>query len=333
MAQLVKMLDYISRYENDLSRYPTQYIRLKKYQWERMKTQWENGADLKEWQQGYVEESEEMDGAGRGKWFSPLFRLFGQRRTELIDEEVLEAIDDETSEEENNFGFNPNIIYNPTNLEQLRRHYLDQLFHFQIKWASSTLLDKSRVDPRYMRDTLLRSFAQQLPDSFLLFYYPIIKLQKAPVELDIVMVTPVECMCITVLEAEDVSAFIGSGDRFWVKKSGENEKKLLNPLIALNRAEKIVSGIFNGQEIDFPVKKYLVSRNGYVDYPSVPYDVTIVDRRTYESWFSTLQKLPFPLKSTQFKAAQAILDIGQTTSISQLFGEQDQDGQIEEDKY
>lgn len=332
MAQLVKMLDYISRYEKDLSRYPTQYIRLKKYQWERMKTQWENGADLTEWQQEEVEELEGIEGTGRGNWFSPLFRLFGQRKSELIDEgEVIDPIDDEKNEEENNFGFNPNIIYNPTNLEQLRRLYLDQLFHFQIKWASSTLMDKSRVDPRYMRDTLLRSFAQRLPDSYLLFYYPIVKLKKAPVELDIMMVTPVECMCITVLEAEDVSAFIGSGDRFWVKKSGENETKLLNPLIALNRMEKIVAGIFNGQEIEFPVKKYLISRNGYIDYPGVPYDVTIIDRRSYENWFSSLQKLPVPLKSTQFKAAQAILDIGQTTSISRLFG--DQEEQIDEDKY
>ena len=46
MAQLVKLLDYVSRYEHDLSRYPSQYIRLKRYQWERMKTQWENGADF-----------------------------------------------------------------------------------------------------------------------------------------------------------------------------------------------------------------------------------------------------------------------------------------------
>jgi hypothetical protein len=333
MAQLVKLLDYISRYENDLSRYPTQYIRLKKYQWERMKTQWENGADLKEWQQEDVEEVEEVEGGARGKWFSPLFRILGQRKT-VLDEEALDRIDEvhvDGEEEEDNFGFNPNIIYNPTNLEQLRKLYLDQLFHFQIKWASSTLLDKSRVDPRYMRDTLLRSFAQQLPDSYLLFYYPIIKLQKAPVELDIVMVTPVECMCITVLEEEDVSAFIGSGDRFWVKKSGENETKLLNPLISLNRMEKIVSSIFNGQDLDFPVKKYLISRNGYVDYPGVPHDVTIIDRRSYENWFLALKKLRVPLKSTQFKAAQAILDIGQTTSISRLFGEQDE--QLEEDEY
>ncbi|WP_342505477.1 NERD domain-containing protein [Sporosarcina sp. FSL K6-2383] len=328
MAQLVKLLDYISRYEKDLSRYPTQYIRLKKYQWDRMKTQWENGADLTEWQQGEVEEVEEVEEAT--KWFSPLFRLFGQRKTELMDEEALDIVDEEKSEEEDDFGFSPNIVYNPNNLEQLRRLYLDQLFHFQIKWASSTLMDKSRVDPRYMRDTLLRNFAQQLPDSFLLFYYPILKLQKAPVELDIIMVTPVECMCIKVLEAEDVSAFIGSGDRFWEKKSGENETKLLNPLIALNRMEKIVASIFNGQEIDFPIKKYLISRNGYVDYPGAPYDVKIIDRRSYQNWFAALQKLPVPLKSTQFKAAQAILDIGQTTSISRLFGEDDE--QLEEDK-
>ncbi|WP_203246614.1 nuclease-related domain-containing protein [Sporosarcina beigongshangi] len=329
MAQLVKLLDYISRYEKDLSRYPTQYIRLKKYQWDRMKTQWENGADLAEWQQEEVGEMEEVQ--EREKWFSPLFRLFGQRKTELADEEAqaLGTMDEEKSEEDN-FDFSPNIVYNPTNLDQLRRLYLDQLFHFQIKWASSTLMDKSRVSPHYMRDTLLRSFAQQLPDSYLLFYYPILKLQKAPVELDIIMVTPVECMCITVLEAEDVSAFIGSGDRFWVKKSGENETKLLNPLIALNRMEKIVASIFNGQEIDFPIKKYLISRNGYVDYPGAPYDVTIVDRRSYESWFTALKKLPVPLKLTQFKAAQAILDVGQTTSISRLFGEEDQ--QLEEDE-
>lgn len=325
MAQLVKLIDYVSRYEKDLSRYPTQYIRMKKYQWERMKNQWENGADLTEWQQEDVEEVEELD---ERKWFSPLFRLFGQRKT-IVDEGVLDTVDDK-SEEEDNFGFSPNIIYNPTNLEQLRRLYSDQLFHFQIKWASSTLMDKSRVDPRYMRDTLLRSFAQSLPDNYLLFYYPILKLKKAPVELDIIMVTPVECMCITVLEAEDVSAFVGSGDRFWVKKSGENETKLLNPLIALNRMEKIVAGIFSGQEIDFPIKKYLISRNGYIDYPGAPFDVTIIDRRSYDKWFSVLQKSPVPLKSTQFKAAQAILDIGQTSSMSRLFEEDEE--QLEDDE-
>lgn len=316
MAQLVKMSDYVSRYEQDLSRYPTQYIRLKRYQWERMKAQWENGVDLSEWNRRLEEEPEELEG---GKWFSPIIRLFGQRKT--VEEEENKH---EDQEEEQDFGFHPNIIYNPTNLEQLRKLYVDQLFHFQIKWASSTLMDRSRVDPRFMRDSLLRSFAQQLPDNYLLFYYPILLLKKAPIEMDIIIVTPVECMCITILEEEDVAAFVGGGERFWVKKSGENEKKLLNPLIALNRMEKIITGIFKTAEIDFPVKKYLLSRNGYIDYPGASFDVKMIDRRSYSEWFATLQKSVVPMKFSQFKAAQAILDVGQTTSISRLFEEDEE---------
>ena len=122
-----------------------------------------------------------------------------------------------------------------------------------------------------------------------MFYYPVLLLKKAPVELDIIILTPIECMCITVLEEEDVAAFSGSGDRFWVKKIGEKETKLLNPLIALNGLEKIFSSIFKGQEIDFPVRKYLISRNGYIDYPGTHLMLTIIDRRSYDYWFTALR--------------------------------------------
>ncbi|HJF32306.1 MAG TPA: NERD domain-containing protein [Sporosarcina psychrophila] len=317
MAQLVKLLDYVSRYEQDLTRYPSQYIRLKRYQWERMKTQWESGADLSEWRR----EMEEVEEPEESKWFSPLLRVFGQRKDVEAEQNHSNCKEEKISEEDD-FGFSLNVIHNPSTLEQLRKVYLDQLFHFQIKWASSTIMDKSRVDSRFLRDTLLRSFAQQLPDNYLLFYYPILLLKKAPVELDIIILTPVECMCITVLEQQDVAAFSGSGDRFWLKKLGEKETKLLSPLIALNRTEKIISGIFKAQEIDFPVRKYLISRNGYIDHPGSAFDVDIIDRRAYDNWFSSLKKMSVPMKSTQFKAGQAILDLGQTTSISRLFGEE-----------
>ena len=310
MAQLVKLQDYISRYENDLTRYPTQFIRLKRYQWERMQIQWENGSNHSMWKDTTVDvEPEEK------KKFSSLFRMFSPRREEipLVDTDV------EISEDEDNFNFNPNIIHKPTTIEQLRTLYLDQLFHFQLKWASSTLRDKSRVNPKYMRDTLLRTFTQQLPDSYLLFYEPIISLQKATVELNIIIVTPVECMCITVLEEEDMSVFIGSGDRFWTKKSGDKETKILNPLISLNRMEKIISRLIIEKDISFPVKKYLISRNGYIDYPTSAFDVEIVDRRSYDDWFSSLRMLTTPLKFAQFQAAQAILDVGQTTAMSRMF--------------
>jgi hypothetical protein len=324
MAQLIKLLDYVSRYEHDLSRYPSQYIRLKRYQWDRMKAQWENGANLSEWQQSI----EEVEVPEEKKWFSPLFRLFGQRNN-VLTEHGPDNSEDEKRDKEDNFGFSPNLVHTPSSVEQLRKLYMEQLFHFQIKWASSTLMDKSRVDAQYIRDSLLRSFAQQLPDNYLLFYYPILLLKKAPVELDIIIVTPVECLCITVLESENLAAYSGSGDRFWLKKIGNNESKILSPLIALNRTEKIISSIFKTQEIDFPVRKYLISRNGYINHPGTAFDVEVVDRRSYDEWFSELCKLSVPMKSTQFKAAQSILDFGHTTSMSKLFGQDVEQSEVE----
>ena len=315
MAQLVKLLDYISRYENDLTRYPTQFIRLKRYQWDQMKNQWESDLGHSMWEDATVDvEPEEK------KQFTALFRLFGFRK----DDTEIEEVPHEITEEEDDFGFSPNLVHKPTTVEQLRTLYLDQLYHFQIKWASSTLMDKSRVHPKYFRDSLLRAFTQQLPDSYLLFYEPIITLQKATVELDIIIITPVECMCITVLEEEDLAAYIGSADRFWTKMSGEKESKFLNPLISLNRMEKIVLRLFNDKEISLPVKKYLVSRNGYIDYPTSAFDVEIVDRRSYDEWFSTFRNSSTPLKFAQFKAAQTILDVGQTTAKSRLIEEDEE---------
>ncbi|MDN4606979.1 NERD domain-containing protein [Sporosarcina highlanderae] len=314
MAQLVKLLDYVSRYENDLSHYPTQYIRLKKSQWERMKVQWENGANFSERQEIPHVDEEQLE---EGKWFTPLLSLFGKRKEREFEPEEEDAGTDESNELDM-FGFNPNVLSSPGNLEHLRKLFLDQLFHFQLKWASSTLRHSSHLDARFMKDTLLRSFTQQLPDSFLLFYYPILQVKKAPVEVDVILVTPLECLCITVVEQEDIAAFVASGDRFWAKKVGTKESRILNPLIGLNRMEKIISGIFATQGIDFPIKKIVISRNGYIDYPGTPFDITIIDRRTYNEWFTSLQKSTFPMKFNQFKAAQSILDNVQTTAFSRL---------------
>lgn len=306
MAQLVKLLDYVSRYENDLTRYPTQFIRLKRHQWDGMKRRWETGAELSAFEQ----EAEDVAPKERSK-FSAIFRLFSSRKEEP---EELEEMEEEPDE----FGFHPNIVYAPGTIEQLRKSYLDQLFHFQIRWASSTLTEESRVHPKYWRDSLLRSFTQQLPDSFLLFYHPIVRVKKAPMQLDIIMMTPVECICMTVLEEEELAAFVGSGERFWTKRTGEQESKLLNPLLAMNRMESVVARLFNSKAIDFPIRKCLISRNGYIDYPNVAFDVEIVDRRSYGKWFETLCQVSVPMKFAQFQAAQALLDVGQTTAMSRL---------------
>ncbi|ARD47238.1 NERD domain-containing protein [Sporosarcina sp. P33] len=314
MAQLVKLADYISRYENDLTRYPTQFIRLKRYQWKRIKNQWEYGLDLYAEQAVTVSE----DVKGNEKWYSSLFGKWRRRKEGDLAEQSAETVA-ETDLEEHDLEFQASIPGRPSSKEQLKKEYRDQLFQFQLKWASSTLYDRSRVDPKYYSDLLLKQLTLRLPDSFLLFYYPIVKVNKAPVELDIILLAPTACYCITVLEDDRMAAYIGSGERFWLKKFGEEEVKVLNPTIALSRMEKVLSSFFKASKVELPIKKLIISRNGYIDYPGTPFEITTIDRKNYEQWLEKLSSNPSPMKHTQFKAAQAILDHAQTTAMSRLF--------------
>ena len=64
MAQLVKLQDYVSRYQKDLKRYPTQFVRLKKIQWDRMKEEWESGEKITVWEHEDTAEVEEKQHKG-----------------------------------------------------------------------------------------------------------------------------------------------------------------------------------------------------------------------------------------------------------------------------
>ncbi|MFF2755381.1 nuclease-related domain-containing protein [Psychrobacillus sp. NPDC058041] len=321
MAQLVKLQDYISRYQVDLKRYPTQFVRLKKQQWERTIVKWEQGSFDSSW----LEKEDEVEVLEKKSFFSKLFNRNNKEgnleeetweETELLEEDVV--LEDTAS-----LHFEPNIVYNPQTKDELKRMYLNQLFHFQLKWASSTLREKSYVDPKFMRDKLLRTLTLQLPDNYFLFYYPILKLKKAPVELDILLILPTEIICIVVLEGNDLDAFIGSSDRFWLRKSGKEEKKVLSPMVSLNRMESILLQIIKKEDIDLPIRKVILSRNGYIDYPGTSFNTQFVDSRKFPDWFMALKSSPSPMKHMQFKAAQAILDLVQTTSYSRAGWEVD----------
>lgn len=317
MAQLIKLQDYISRYQVDLTRYPTQFIRLKKGQWERVKKQWEQGEELQHWE--HIEE-EDTD----VERFSRLKKFFPKRfRKETIEEDI-ESMDytSDLSEdvyeptEETSLHFEANILYQPKTLPELKKMYLDQFFHFQMKWASSTLREKSYIEPKFLRDTFLKSILQSLPDNYLILYYPIVKLKKAPVELDIIIMTPTECICVTVIESENQAVYVGSSHRFWMKKVGTTDKKVLNPMIQLDRMETIVKQIFTNEQIEMPIRKVLLSRNGYIDYPGSMYNVQLVDKRHFVEWMESIRRSASPIKHMQIRAAQSILNHVQTTSFN-----------------
>ncbi|MDQ0882697.1 hypothetical protein [Peribacillus sp. V2I11] len=134
--------------------------------------------------------------------------------------------------------FSLRFPFRPASLDELKQIFLNQLFRFQMKWGSSTLREKSFVDQSFFLDERLRFFLQRFPDTFLILYKPIFLLKNAPVEVEVILFTPVDTWCITCQEAEEDAAFIGSSGRFCVRRHHEHpDKKVLNPLLGANDDE------------------------------------------------------------------------------------------------
>lgn len=313
MGQLIKLQDYVSRYEQDIFSYPPRFVRLKKQQWEKTLLTWENGVEPN----AYIAEPVVPD------WYEEekepfLSRLKGFLKKGKSGNSVAEQEENVEEQEESSFSFAPIMTSHSDSKEELKQHFLEQLFKFQMKWASTTIAEKSFVTKSYYYDEQLKYFLQRFPDTFLVLYNPIFLLKKAPVELEIILVTPTEVWCLSFLEMEDLAVFVGSNERFWTKRNQEKEEKVLNPLLALNRTEKIVKQILNMYDNQLPIRKAVLTRNGYIDYPNAPYDTQFIEKRNYEKWFQQMRGNRTPLKHVQLKAAQVLLQYCQTTSIRRL---------------
>ncbi|WP_079510109.1 hypothetical protein [Mesobacillus jeotgali] len=313
MAQLIKLQDYISRYTQDIYLYPSRYVRLKKKQWEGLKNRWENGHELpvKEFNKEPVQE---ISDSILDKIKNKIRQPGSLKEEDLIPEYSKKGGNQDMMMDAGAF----NSISRIKTEEELKQHFLDGLLPFQLKWASSTLTERSFVAKEFIHDSTLRFLLQRFPDTYLILYKPIFLLKKAPVEAELVLITPAAAICISFVEAEEDAAFVGSKERFWIKKTKRRETKILNPLIALNRTEKIVKSLFDMYGVELPVQKLLLSRNGYFDYPLQPYGVQFIDKRNFEEWFMAQRGMKSPLKHMQLKAAQVLLQFCQTTSVRRL---------------
>ncbi|URM33776.1 NERD domain-containing protein [Cytobacillus firmus] len=317
MGQLIKLQDYVSRYQQDIFVYPSRFVRLKKQQWDKWHKAWESN-------ESFTPQSVQHDTAGTADWSGeekePLVeKLKGLLKRGRNEEyEQYDPIENKVKKEEDVLEFEASFAVRPETIENLKHQFLDQLYRFQMKWATSTLTEKSFPDKHYYYDEKLKYFLQRYPDTYLVMYNPIFLLKRAPVETEIIVIGPTEVWCISFLEQEDSAVFTGSKDRFWTKKGKGEEKKVLNPLLALNRTEKIIRKIFEIHSIELPVKKAVLTRNGYIDYPAAPADVQLVEKRTYDQWFQAMRSQRSPLKHAQLKGAQALLQYCQTASVKRL---------------
>ncbi|QVY60731.1 NERD domain-containing protein [Cytobacillus gottheilii] len=327
MGQLIKLQDYVSRYEQNIYLYPSRYVRLKKQQWEKLQAAWENKDEPSPFferallEENWTPEAEEKQ---------ILQKLKGLFKNDRKAEELMEVHAAESSGEKQNqdqdqaeqLEFSVTYSSRPHSLELLKQQFLDQIFRFQMKWASSTLMEKSFVDKTFYYNEQLKYFLQRFPDTFLVLFRPIFLLKNAPVETETMVITPTELWCISFLEEEENAVFVGSQEHFWLKRGKNGEKKILNPMLALNRTEKIAKQIFKLHDIELPIKKAIISRNGYIDFPATPIDIEFIESRKYEEWFQSMRGLRSPLKHIQMKASSHLLQYCLTSSIRRLEWEQ-----------
>ncbi|WP_340084888.1 hypothetical protein MHB50_03990 [Siminovitchia sp. FSL H7-0308] len=251
---MIKLQDYVSRYEEDLSEYSSKFVRLKKRRWQ------------------------------------AIVNTLEQRGSRLKNIEIAKR------------------------KTALKQSFLDKLLLSQIQWASTTISERSFVQPSYYTDPRLRGLLQRFPDSFFVMYRPVVRFEKTEVELEVLLLTPSMIFCIAFLNGAEEAVYIGSSSHFW-RNAVNADDKVLNPLISANRMSTVVKRIFKNHKVDLPIQRTVISENSYIDYPEGQSDVLFIDKHDYESWLRKLKAPRLPVKRMQMLGAKALLDSCKTVAI------------------
>ena len=286
MGQLIKLENYISRYQTDVYHYPGHYIRLKQERWKHLFDLWE----------------------------TRLAELKLEARTEEKTSSFIDRLNDFFKKEENvELEYESEPI--PETEEQLKLFFLDSIFQFQLNWASTTLSQMSFLDRDYFDDLKLKYFLQRFPDTYLFMYHPVFKLKKATVEADLIMITPVDIQVINLVERPSDQTIIAGDDRSWLFEHDRVQSNFLSPMISLKRTDKIIRSILDYYNLEMPIRKIVLSRTNQIDFYLEPFQTEYIGRDQHEQWLQKQRKLSSPLKHQQLKVAEVLLNHSDTVSI------------------
>ncbi|TGB00696.1 NERD domain-containing protein [Halobacillus salinus] len=300
MAQLIKLQDYISRYESNIYQYPTQYIRLKKENWNKMMSLYEQG----KLEEPELEEESVAEEEKPSKWKRLL-----QKREEKEAEPPHDLKEEESI---------------PQSIEELKKYFLDGLYPFQMKWASTTLREKSFVDHAYKDDERLKYFLQRIPDTYFLMYDPIVILRQAEMEALPILIGPQGLEIIYYLDIPGGEGVDPASDKSWFVEQNGVRKKILNPMFALNRTESFIKSVWNAYGLDFPVRKVVLAPELSFHHHQEPYMTSYIDLAKYDAWLQEKRQVASPLKHNQLRAADSLLKHCQTTSFKRPEWDEDQ---------
>src|SRR5699024_3066777 len=277
VAQLIKLRDYISRYELDIYRYPSQYIRLKRDRWEKLLLSWES--DFNHDKESKPEPKKKKSLFSK---LSPFRKKVKKEETEL------------TSDKLEDF---------PKTEDELRRYFLNQLYPFQLKWTTSSISHVSFMNLKYNKEADLEYFLIRFPDNYFVMYYPVFNINKVPIDAEIILISPIHIEIIYILDDFNDATVMVTDDRTWMIEKHDTKSKILSPINALKRTERLVRSILKKNDISYTIQKTVLTKNNFTIFQQEPYNTLVVGKHEYEDWFRERRALDSPLKSVQLKAA------------------------------
>ncbi|MCA0982433.1 NERD domain-containing protein [Halobacillus yeomjeoni] len=292
MAQLIKLSDYISRYESNIYQYPSQYIRLKKQNWKKIHHLFMQGA----LEQSYGEAAAEEGPLEKKK----LKKLFQRQKEE---------------ESGNRQASHQRERAQPQDIHELKQYFLNGLYPFQLKWASTTLRKKSFVDRVYYSDERLMYYLQRFPDTYFVMYEPTVEIKKAKLEANTILIGPLGIEIIHYLDMPMGTIVHPSNNHSWHIEQNGIGSKILNPLLALRRTETYVKSVLQTYDLDFPYKKVVLAPELSFKEVQTPYMTEFIGREQYDTWFQKKRKDGSPLKHLQLKTAESLLKHCHTSAI------------------
>ncbi|UOQ46105.1 NERD domain-containing protein [Halobacillus salinarum] len=293
MAQLIKLSDYISRYEVNIYQYPSKFIRLKQENWKKMKGLWEHGRSL--------DEPSQKDNTPLSIWK----KISGRKEELEKDLDIREEL--------------------PENLSDLKQYFLDGLFPFQLKWASTTLMQKSFLHKSYHQDEILKFFLQRFPDSYLIMYKPVVEMKNAKMDAEVILIGPASIEIIHYLSLPLAGKVHPSSEKMWKVEERGNMSKILSPLLSLHRSETYVRSVLNQYHIDFPYHKVVLAPELTFEEVQEPFNTSFIDESRYSEWLYGKRKPASPLKHEQLKAAEVLLQHSMTTAVKRPEWEEEED--------
>ncbi|WNB93092.1 hypothetical protein [Bacillus sp. NEB1478] len=250
MAQLVKIQDYVSRYEKNLYHYQSLFMRLKENRW-------------------------------------------------------------------NDFLHKNDRNVNYANKKETVKQFRENLFEHQIKWATTTVKEISKVEHKYLKDSRLQFLTQEIPDNYFLLYEPVLQIKNAPIELDIILAGPANIWLIVWMSGEGIWQETDN-KRFWKNADPENGETRLNPFIRLERMNTIIGEWAKPYQQQLSVKQRIIAPDAYIDISNDWRKACFIDKRNFKEWHLQITAEPAPVKNQQLKFISDILKHGVTNSLYRI---------------